>query len=306
MPTTLAEEASADALSCTMGLTEAELEMAQMIKRYVQDLTDVDTLTDLEYAQYAIIAILKGDPLYAVAQQIQGIQQFKEEHGIRGTLSEGLIMLSRMVQEIRPGFHLSFFYDEQEQRYVHAFDITSFDTGKVMTSLGETAAWMASEYYLKQACFPTIKSLREGLVCMVECEGYDWRDREMFNLQALRRLAPLGTNLPMNERIKVFHAGTFANLLLSACITFLPPHLWRTMEFASNTDNQIGRLDTILLVPTQETAQQRVLENMQQALRLRYQNEETFRLEEATMLPDDTSTSSLEDDKIIEEDDLIP
>ena len=78
------------------------------------------------------------------------------------------------------------------------------------------------------------------------------------------------------KEIRVFHAGMFANLLVSMTRHAIPTRIHKKFQMGSISG--VGRLDAIYLTPTLEVANQRLLVRVQESLQLRYANEASFRL----------------------------
>jgi hypothetical protein len=75
--------------------------------------------------------------------------------------------------------------------------------------------------------------------------------------------------------MKYVNAGTVMNLVVSMLRPFLPKEVRNKIELGARLEQ---RLDSLYLVPTVEEANLRLLGRVEETLRRRYHNENTFRL----------------------------
>ena len=94
--------------------------------------------------------------------------------------------------------------------------LSRFDIGILSNPL-KASDFLAGFYYADHPAACDFEAIRKGLIVMVECEGYEWKSRNMFNLKAFRTYSELGGVYPQHfMSTTLFHPGVFSNLLLSA------------------------------------------------------------------------------------------
>jgi hypothetical protein len=107
-----------------------------------------------------------------------------------------------------------------------------------------------------------------------EWEGVEWTK---LDPNTVRRVwQELISAYPVNFReLKMFHMGVAANLMAGLMKSFLPARIHTKFNLGCQFD---GRLSTYYRVPTEEEADRRVQAELEGLLKLRYENESTFRL----------------------------
>mgnify|MGYP007080253449 CR=1 FL=1 len=96
-------------------------------------------------------------------------------------------------------------------------------------------------------------------------------------MKGLRRVwSEVALVYPMRwEKFKYFHAGNAFILVVSMVRKMFPQRMRNMFELGCTCDR---RLDELYMIPDVATANQRLLGRIDESLRRRYENEETFRL----------------------------
>lgn len=255
-----------------MRLTREERRWGLELKQAVQALPDLDELTDFWYAQ---IALVVGGDLEQGVERVYGLQHYRQEHDIKEELEHAKIMLARYLKRMR-GHILHFEYRNREGSYVVVFDFLKFDTRELASDIGREETW-AGIYYSNHAFNPDMEAIRQGVIFVVECEGFIWKAPGLLNYNVFRTLVEnVALHYPIEHSlIKFCHTGVFVNTLVSAIKQYLPDRVRGKIELGAQTE---VRMDTVCMVPNEEVAMQRVLDNMTAALENRYRNESKFKL----------------------------
>jgi hypothetical protein len=121
---------------------------------------------------------------------------------------------------------------------------------------------------------PDFFAIRQGIVFVMECEGYDWKNCGMNTIERVW-VELLSAYPAIFRQIKYFHTGVFANLTASLMKRFLPESIHSKFQLGCRFE---GRLDTFYLVPSLESANDRIVERVQICLRRRLENDSNFSL----------------------------
>lgn len=264
-----------------MWISEEERELAKQIKAAVAQSPEVDALPDSMYAQMAIVSRtydgtdMNVTDMNAIIDRLLTLQQLREENGVVNNASHGCRMLKTLVCDLVPGSFLAYSYVANEESYVCSMDMTNCDMG-VLSDPHKVKDWLAGMYYLLHAFHPDMESTRKGLIILAECEDYHWRRKDMVHAGAFRKWwSELALVYPFNvQKVKYFHTGLFMNLLLSTARKFLPTAIQQRMEVGCQSEG--GRLDELFMVPDVETANDRLVQRLQEALRIHFANEADF------------------------------
>lgn len=255
-----------------MDITDQEISWARAIKTAIEGDAEIDNLSDFMYVQ---LALIEKDNIEGALERAAQLQAFKEEYGILDTKSDGLKHLRDFVVKLFPKYILSFSFDsESTGSYVLIYDHKGFDI-KALDTEAKLVTWLATTYYSAFSLCPDFESIRSGVVVMAECEGYNWTKN--IDVKTYQRFwSEIGVALPVKFRLhKHFHCGVFINLLFSLTKKFLPSEITSKFDMGCQFD---GRLDEIYLIPTVAAANQRLLNNMGEALERRYSNMKSYSL----------------------------
>lgn len=281
------EEHEFDHLDEQMGLTLEEHEWALRIKEILQqdpELSAASPVSDMMIAQIALVSmadeeLFEGDEdhdlVEGVKERIKGIQRVQTAFEVVEDVSSAKALIRRWVQDLLPGFVLSFYFCPSRESYVSVLDMTQFDM-EVFSDLDRHVVAMKGMYYLYQCQNATLAATRMGMVSLCECEGYFWKHPKMVQVKAFRNWAELASGYPLNfSSILHFHTGMFMNLATSMVRKLFPTGVASKFQFGAVSPK---RLDQIYLQPSLEVANERLISALHQALELRFQNEATFRL----------------------------
>jgi len=284
-----------------MLLSHDERRRALTIKAAVLADDELEPLSDMMYAQYAIV---DGDNLEASLDRIRHLQLFREEYNIRGASGnlEHASSISKAFLQQHPGHMLSIGYNAMDGNYVVIFDQARCE----LNALKYNEQWeifLVYGWYLYQAICPDFHAIRyvttcllwwnlflcgflyaqlyfdlsiyrQGTVIIAECEGMDWKT---IDIKSVRRVwEELLVPFPIDFReLKFFHTGLFANLTVGLMKQFLPERIHSRFNLGCQFEQ---RLDTFYRVPNDDVADQRIQSELECYLKLRYENERAFRL----------------------------
>lgn len=256
-----------EAANPRMELTEDERNLAINLREAMKEVPELDTVTDFMCAQLALIC---NDDTDGAIERALHLQHFRQEYAILDTPEHGRKCF-RAYLTLFPRFHLSFTrYDDS---YVMVFDNTEFN-GSLVKTEEHVRTWLGGSYYTCNCFCPDFESIRNGAMIVLECQGYAWK--KSFDLKDIKRLwVELASVYPMTfNKMKYFNPTSAMNIVVSMLRPFLPAHLRSRLEFVQLEQ----RLDTLYLQPTVQEANQRLLGRIEETLRMRYQNEQSFRL----------------------------
>jgi len=167
-------------------LTKSEIVWAKEIKASIMEEDEIlaQTITDLDYAQFAIIT--KGN-LKRAMKMIHNLSTFKKENGGIDTDAVAVDDISVLVEKAidsiklveKTGFIVSFgSVEKEEPKYsassVIALNLTAFNPRKYK-SPEEWKVLFTALYYLCEASSATISDIKKGSSIICDCDliGYD-------------------------------------------------------------------------------------------------------------------------------------
>ena len=249
-------------------LTKQEHDHAIVIKEMIESMPDLDNLSDLMYAQLAIVC---KDNVEDAIERCYGMQEFREEYKIVDTYQQGALYLKRIL-ELFPEQFLSFSYSDEEGKYVFVHDVEKFDTSAFTTA--ELADdWLRMMYYTHLLFYPDVEAIRKGIIIVIDCEGMTMRRGFLKHSKYL--FDQFLAYYPHGGQARLFNTGTIMNTFACILRKFLPPD--SRDQFIVGYQYE-GGMGSGFLSPTVEVANQRVLSRMQQCLKARYDNEKLFSL----------------------------
>ena len=199
------------------------------------------------------------------------MQEFKQEYKILDTQAQGRRNLQRLFR-LFPREYLNFSFSEKDGTYIFMHDCTKFEP-KAFTSSEMADEWLIGMYYSHTLFCPDLESVRKGIICLVECEGMTMRRDVIKHFQNF--FSQLLSHYPFYGQCRHYHTGTMMNVISSVLRKLLPEELRDTYQVGLQFD---GHLGDAFLVPTVEEANKRMLAAMEDALKLRYENEKSFSL----------------------------
>ena len=265
-----------------MHLARQERDLANRLKAAVLHDTenDMEPLSDFMYGQIAIVTLadrnLQNRDLGKVLERVHHIQSMREEYRILDTYQNGTKMIQRTFLELLPNFLLHFDYIAEKGAYLGVSNITRFDMS-IFSDPEKVKVWLAGVWYGNHAHNPDFAAIRQGLLHMVECGGYDWKNQNMLHIKAFTEWCPLSAVYPQQlQNIRHFNASNFVHLLAAMAKKLLPRQTTDAFEYVRGSD--YGNLDELFGVPTPEAAARRTVAKMQESLKRRYDNEASFSL----------------------------
>lgn len=264
-----------------MRITEEEREWAKQIKAAVDRCPELDPVSDFMYAQEAIVA-MRADPteanLEVILERMSQFQEYRKQHSFpdRSYCAFSRKVLHQVFNDIVPGHYLSFAYYADESSYVLAADMSTFSR-QVLNNHENQGAYLAVNWLLMEAQQPDFEAIRNGVTVMADCEGYDWKNKDMVNMGVMRLLSEIDSLYPVHvKKMKFFHTGMFANLCFAMTKKLMPPHMIKRVDVGCQWK---GRLKEMFLLPNLETANRKNLSRIDEALRRRAVNEASFTLD---------------------------
>ena len=208
-------------------------------------------------------------------QSAYGLQTYREEYNILDTYEDGRNRLRRHV-ELFPQQWLSFGFSHSDDTYVFMHDIHQLDMS-LLTTPRRAEDWFASCYYIHTVLCPDFTTIRKGAIVCVECmeSASHGSRRKIEGKMILQMMSELLAHYPCRFVCKNYHTGVWFNLFISSVRKLLPPEFKDMYQVGCQFDGHLGEA---MLVPTVNIANQRMLGQLEQTLRRRYDNEKSFRL----------------------------
>ncbi|CAB9506506.1 expressed unknown protein [Seminavis robusta] len=141
------------------------------------------------------------------------------------------------------------------------------------------AAKIRGCYYICHATFPSFESIRVGNVHIFECAGYDWK-MDMADLKMFGKISDESHgSFPSHiQQTRFFNTPSMLNIVVSMARRLVPDELsggWKVgCQFAG------GRLDQFYMLPDKAAASQRTYAKLCEALKIRYECERRFSLDD--------------------------
>lgn len=263
-----------------MRLTKEELNLARALKSAAGRDIRIDPLSDMMYGQFAITALLEEEgpvDMDSLLDQIIQLQSVREEYRILESYQGGCQAMEQCITNHLPGFVLAFTYNADLGTHTLVLDYTTFDAA-ILSNAKKVDTWMAAMFYMSHAASPDFDAIRNGLNIFVECEGYEWKSKRMFNRDVYKKWSELAGSYPNHiASIKHYHTGMFIKLMVLEGEKLLPRRVYEKFEVSCQLD---ARLDEVVLVPNMEVASQVVVSSLKDSLHRRFENEAHFSLEE--------------------------
>lgn len=179
-----------DSAQNTMALTRAERDRALQIKAEVEASDHLDNLSDFEYAHYALS--LGSEPMDKIFSRIYKMQCFRREYQINDTVEEGVCLMRELMLK-QPGYILSVDFSPKYGTYIIILDMAVVDPSRFNTTIEELRVMMAGHYYLIKCVTANFQAIREGVVCISECDGmgsknFDWQLTEKFSHEFMNNM----------------------------------------------------------------------------------------------------------------------
>lgn len=254
-----------------MRLTEEEADWAWELKKVIENSKEINNLIDFKYAAMAIVN--RGD-IQASLKQAANHQSYLEDHGLQDTLQEQIQVL-RFLATTFPRLFLGLLFFEKDGRYVFIYswkgiDLTEFNTPE------KSRFWAAALLYPLYLINPDLHAVRRGFIFIADCKDFDWkRNMDLKTVKMFWR--DCSTSLPLRpHKLKYFNTGVFFNTIFSMCRKLIASEVLKIIEVGCSCEG-IALADHYL-VPDVETANARILGQLEAAAERRHQNEQSFRL----------------------------
>ena len=254
-----------------MRLTEEEWHRALDIRAAIEATPDLDNISDFMCAQYSICCGTDNTMAH-ILERITTLQAFREEYGVLDTYEDGCLYLKE-IHALAPGKDLDFSFSECEGTYVFCHDTTKLDSTQ-FTTLKKLRAFMAYTYYMSASWNPDMDSIRKGIICISDCEAWDWRKKQDFKVFQ-KFFKEFLAVYPFNGECRCYNTGLIANIMISLLRRVLPDEIRDTLKTGYKTDQA---LHTYYFIPNRESANHRMFTKMAATLKKRFENEKSFNL----------------------------
>ena len=251
-----------------MKLTEEEHNNALRIKERVEGIPELDNLTDLMYGQLAIVC---KDNVEDAEQRCWAMQYFRHEYLIEDRYNQGCQMMD-IVFGLFPEQFLFFGFSESDGTYVWVHDLSKFEP-RAFTRPKLSDDYYRFQYYSHILFCPDFESIRKGIITVCECRDVNMR-RDVTK-HVSKFFSEFLSHYPFNGQCRFFNTGTMVNIFASVLRKLLPKELRETFQVGYQMD---GHLSEAFLVPNVEESNKRMLTNLKETLKLRYDDEKSFSL----------------------------
>lgn len=254
-----------------MTLTREEREWARQVKQAIIDHPELDYVSDFLSVQFALVE-WESRSLENVLDRAMRLQIYKQEYDVLDTFQQGKVTLEYFIRR-NPGYLLHFFLGE---RYTVVWDLTKFDI-TCLNDPREMKKIFLGAIYLNHSFSPDFEAIRKGLLWILECEGFMWKAPKMVNSRSMQLgFADVAGNYPyLLDGVVFQNAGVVVNTLVAAVRRYIPSVVHSKFQMGSQNET---RMDTICLVPSLEAATDRIVREMTESLRRRFEAEKMFRL----------------------------
>ncbi|CAB9530245.1 expressed unknown protein [Seminavis robusta] len=255
-----------------MQLTQEEYQWAVSLKEAVQSDPELDVISDFMLTQ---IAVVEEGNMESAIDRVYKLQHYRQEYDVLDTFSESKRRLRELMQ-LMPGHILYVGFSPLDSNYMGALDFTKMNPS-ALSSIRGTKSLFAGLYYINHTINPDLAAVRNGVIFLIECEGYSWKAPRFMDLKHTKRCLVDAAFYPYSlQTCKLYHSGVLVNTIFSTVKRYCPPLAKSNIEMGC--DDFGDRLDKIFMVPNEEEATERCYEKMVQSLHRRYENERTFRL----------------------------
>ncbi|CAB9520596.1 expressed unknown protein [Seminavis robusta] len=157
-------------------------------------------------------------------------------------------------------------------------DLTKWDRSEWRKPEG-VADTIRGCYYICHATFPSFQTVRVGNVHIFECEGYGWK-MDMLDLKMFGKISEESHgSFPSHIRqTRFFHTPSMLNIVVSMTKKLVPNEL--SDSFKVGCQFAGGRLNQFYMLPTPQVATERAVANLSEGLRIRYECEQRFSLDD--------------------------
>jgi hypothetical protein len=276
------EEDDDDEEDSSMALSDDERSMALRIKEAVEEDTAINNLSDMEYAQHAILAM--GDLNLALCR-IQGLQCFRRDYQVDNSPSQGVKYLKQFMI-LQPGAILNIDICPDTGEAVFGFNRGALDPAIAFKcSIQDTVPeqnWKIhaiTVYYFLHILQPSLKAVREGICFVFDGHQMSWRN--INSTFTSRILGEVWYHYPFRvKKMEEYNTNVASSMFWSLLRPFMPKAWTSKWEFGCQIETTSQRtLSELYLQPSLEQAQVHILRRVYQLLSMRAQNEANFCLQ---------------------------
>jgi hypothetical protein len=171
----------------TMGITPQERQLAVELKQAAKELPELNVLSDMEYAQFAIFS--QGNHADAL-KRMAAMQLFREVYQVDNTVEQGLFMLGEFMKQ-QEGLVLVLDVDRVTLEGLHGLNNQALNPRLATEPCSNGVDYnfrifICGMYYYIRACQPCLGSVRAGIYTVADFENVGWRH---FNAEFQYRFA---------------------------------------------------------------------------------------------------------------------
>lgn len=268
----------------TMILSDDERQWTLQIKEAFQNASHFGNgvqVSDFFFAQHALVS--HGDVDEAL-MRIEGMHRFYQEYEIDHSPEQALYYVREFMQQ-QPGYILHLDVSPITQQAWLVTDSAAFQVQQALASDERWKICVCGTYYIVHYCQgTTLTSIRQGILCEIECDSVGWHN---FNSEFVTRLfGELFSYIPSKyQMMRAYNTTVVANLLFSLAKPFMSENQKSSIKLgcqvvsnSPGSDSGTRRLSEFYLQPNTKVATQRIIQRIDELLRIRTHNEETFRI----------------------------
>lgn len=234
------------------------------------------SVNDFMCAQLALVC---HDDVHDAIQRAQGMEEFKKYYGIQqqpnNSWYEEACRAIRRLIEICPGFLIGFAYNSDDGTYMNVQDFAPLDA--IISDEGHVKDFVVGLYYLTIAGDADFASIHKGASKVIECKDMDWSKKKvLYMLQTVA--GELFTYYPQTKYPKVYNVAPTYTIFARAVKQLLPAKYAAQFNIGV-LRYDLGGLRSLFSEPNATIARQRLIQQLEESLLLRYQNEQNFSLQ---------------------------
>jgi hypothetical protein len=261
-------------------MTEDEVQLAHRIRHAAATTTAglSSSSSDFEIAQLAVTCLANGEAedMDAILTRLFQLQCFRQEYRIQDTIEDATEIWRIFMTEQQPQHILEIDIVKPSLNFIFMFDNRAFNP-KAVDLPKDWRTFLGAYYYMAQCMCKDLRSIREGIVVVIECEGMGVDNWDPHVLE--RWTNELISFYPTNfKEILLVNTPLAANIVCSLMKPWITKGMFSKFRLGHRLESFEGRLDELMLLPTPDIARVRLMERMKDFLRERLHNERTFTL----------------------------
>ena len=283
-----------------MNISTHERAWALQIKAAVEaPSSGLRPVSDFEYAQYALVT-LGRKTLEEALEMMRATQLFQSEYQVDNSVDQGDSYIQAFMN-LSPGSLLHLDLSPETGEGMIALDLRKNWTLLMQRQgIDREKTWKTISlfwYYCLRASQPSLFTIREGIVWLFECHGFDWKNVDTASERRLYE--ELWGRYPWIPRTtRAYSTGPVANIFISLLKSFVSSDMMRSVQMGCQVEDDDDEEDAednagfvirdspwpkktlpdLYLKPTVEQAQEYVVRRAKGLMSLRNENERSFLL----------------------------